>query len=97
MDEKKGGERENECFSSKMMGSNIAFGFEGEVPQLAGRIRRLALPSIFFIIVRRVRVYVRLDVSGNVSWKKEMYLAAEGPSPRTVPSDAISRLTASIK
>lgn len=84
-------------FSSKMMGSNIALEFEGEVPQLAGRIRRLPSPSIFFIIVRRDCVYVRLGVSGNVSWKKQTYLAAEDPSPRTVPSDAISRLTACIK
>lgn len=44
-------------FSWKMMGSNIAFRFESEVPQLAGRIRRLPSPSIFFIIVHGGCVY----------------------------------------
>lgn len=53
--------------------------------------------TLYFLYYRRDCVYVRLGVSGNVSWKKETYLAAEGPSPRTVPSDAISRLTARIK
>lgn len=84
-----------------MMGSNIALGFEGdEVSQLARHIRRLPSPSIFFIIVRDDSVCacdrMWVDVE-NVSWKKGTYMVAEGSSPRTVSSDAISRLTARIK
>jgi len=77
------------------MGSNIVLGFEGEVPQLAGRIRRLPSPSIFFIIVRgglcacptvaaRARVGERVGRRvGNVSWKKEN-VSGRG---RSVPAD----------
>jgi len=58
--------------------------------------------ALYFLYYRsrRLRVYscdrVWVDVE-NVSWKKETYLAAEGSSPRTIPSNAISRLTARIK
>lgn len=67
------------------MGSNIALGFEGEVPQLAGRIRRLPSPSIFFIIVRGGCVYTAVCVGGRRKRIREKgNVSGRG---RSVPAD----------